>query len=75
MYSGPALDREWPLENTTENDHVIAAKLAQMYTGEGSLSFNEFADREVEYDVPLVLLPANVERAKHMAATRKPLRN
>lgn len=75
LYSGPALDREWPLENATENDHVIAAKLAQMYTGEGSLSFNEFADREVEYDVPLVLLPANVERAKHMAATRKPLRN
>lgn len=75
LYSGPALDREWPLENTTENDHVIAAKLAQMYTGEGSLSFNEFADREVEYDVPLVLLPANVDRAKHMAATRKPLRN
>lgn len=75
LYSGPALDREWPLEKTTENDHVIAAKLAQMYTGEGSLSFNEFADREVEFDVPLVLLPANVERAKHMAATRKPLRN
>ena len=75
LYSGPALDREWPLEKTTENDHVIAAKLAQMYTGEGSLSFNEFADREVEFDVPLVLLPANVERAKHMAATRKPLHN
>ncbi|MFR9715638.1 enoyl-CoA hydratase/isomerase family protein [Corynebacterium striatum] len=75
LYSGPALDREWPLENATENDHVIAAKLAQMYTGEGSLSFNEFADREVEFDVPLVLLPANVDRAKHMAATRKPLRN
>ena len=75
LYSGPALDREWPLENATENDHVIAAKLAQMYTGEGSLSFNEFANREVEFDVPLVLLPANVERAKHMAATRKPLHN
>lgn len=75
LYSGPALDREWPLEKTTENDHVIAAKLAQMYTGKDSLSFNEFADREVEFDVPLVLLPANVERAKHMAATRKPLHN
>ena len=76
MYSGsPALDRDWPIEGTTENDHVIVAKLAEMYTGSGSLSFTEFCEREVEYDVPLVLLPANVERAKHMAATRKPLNN
>ena len=76
MYSGsPALDRDWPIDGTTENDHVIVAKLAEMYTGSSSLSFTEFCEREVEFDVPLVLLPANVERAKHMAATRKPLNN
>lgn len=83
MYSGsPALDRDWPIEGTTENDHVIVAKLAEMYTAPvssnsapASLSFTEFCEREVEFDVPLVLLPANVERAKHMAATRKPLNN
>ncbi|HCG46447.1 FAD-dependent oxidoreductase [Corynebacterium flavescens] len=75
LYSGPALDREWPLENTTANDHAIAAQLARMYTGTGELTFRQFAEREVAFDVPLLLMPANVERALHMARTRKPLHN
>lgn len=75
LYSGPALDRQWPLQDKTDNDHVIASQLARMYTGTGELGFAEFAEREVFFDVPLLLKPANVERARHMAQTRKPLRN
>lgn len=76
LYSGStALDSEWPLEGTTDNDHAIVSKLADHYTGSGSLTYSEFCERESEFDIPLVLLPANVERAQHMAATRKPLRN
>lgn len=76
LYSGStALDSEWPLEGTSDNDHAIVSKLADHYTGSGSLTYSEFCERESEFDIPLVLLPANVERAQHMAATRKPLRN
>lgn len=76
LYSGStALDSEWPLEGTTDNDHAIVSKLADHYTGSGSLTYSEFCERESEFVIPLVLLPANVERAQHMSATRKPLRN
>ncbi len=79
LYSGETpLDEGWPIEGMTDNDHVIARQLAKHYTaadGVSELSFDEFADREVEYAVPLISMPANVERAMHMAKTRKPLNN
>lgn len=79
LYSGATpLDEGWPIAGMTDNDHVIARQLAKHYTvadGVSELGFNEFADREVEHAVPLIALPANVERAMHMAKTRKPLNN
>ena len=76
LYDGARpLDAGWPIEGTTENDHAIVAELAKVYTGTGTLNFDELAEREVDLDVPTLLMPANVERTKHMAATRKPLRN
>lgn len=79
LYSGDKpLDEGWPIEDMTDNDHVIARELAKHYTaadGVTELGFDEFADREVEYAVPLIAMPANVERAMHMAKTRKPLNN
>ncbi|MDK8501189.1 3-hydroxyacyl-CoA dehydrogenase/enoyl-CoA hydratase family protein [Corynebacterium pseudodiphtheriticum] len=79
LYSGATpLDEGWPIAGMTDNDHVIARQLAKHYTaadGVSELGFDEFADREVEHAVPLIALPANVERAMHMAKTRKPLNN
>ena len=79
LYSGATpLDDGWPIAGMTDNDHVIARQLAKHYTaadGVSELGFDEFADREVEHAVPLIALPANVERAMHMAKTRKPLNN
>ena len=79
LYSGATpLDEGWPIAGMTDNDHVIARQLAKHYTaadGVSELGFDEFADREVEHAVPLIALPANEERAMHMAKTRKPLNN
>ncbi|MBP3088621.1 3-hydroxyacyl-CoA dehydrogenase/enoyl-CoA hydratase family protein [Corynebacterium sp. sy017] len=79
LYQGDtALDNKWPIPDTTETDAVIVHALAQHYTAEDGiteLSFDEFCEREIAFDAPLVVLPANVERAQHMAQTRKPLKN
>ncbi|MEX3517357.1 3-hydroxyacyl-CoA dehydrogenase/enoyl-CoA hydratase family protein [Corynebacterium camporealensis] len=76
--SGAALDKDWPLEDTTDNDHAIIKQLVKQYTAEDGieeLTFDEYCDREIDFVVPTLTWPANIERTAHMAATRKPLRN
>ncbi|WBT08956.1 3-hydroxyacyl-CoA dehydrogenase NAD-binding domain-containing protein [Corynebacterium sp. SCR221107] len=61
----------------TDNDMVIVNAIAKVYTvpGQATVDSETLADREIEFCVPLLSLPANQARARSMADTRKPLRN
>lgn len=61
----------------SETDMAILTALASVYTIEGAetVGVDTLAEREVDRCVPLLLRPENLERARHMAATRKALRN
>ncbi|QPK79666.1 enoyl-CoA hydratase/isomerase family protein [Corynebacterium lizhenjunii] len=79
LHSGPALDAAWPVDGATATDAAIVAQLARVYTAAdddpAQLDFDQLCEREVDLDVPTLLIPACVERAEHMAATRRPLGN
>ena len=61
----------------TDNDMVIVNAIANVYTipGQETVDSETLAEREIEFCVPLLSLPANQARARSMADTRKPLRN
>lgn len=80
-YSAPA-DAEVPLtgENLeytdgSETDKAIGDALAKVFTGEGTATEDELAQRQVDAATEVLQRQENHDRAVSMATTRKPLNN
>ncbi len=59
----------------SDTDKAIGAALAKVYTGEGTATESELADRQVDAASDVLARQENADRAEHTAKTRKPLHN